>query len=243
MASRKLKSKTPTKKKTVWLELILFCSLGLFGFSLATFLLSGGTIDSISVTLDPFTSNTTESEEAVVAVLYEAESTRPIARQTLAPIFTPSVMYWEEDILRWTEPWGIDPNLAATVMQIESCGYPQALSRSGAMSLFQVMPFHFTQGEDPYNPDTNAYRGMSYLARGLEISDGHAGLAMAGYNGGHSVINRNYNAWADETKRYYRWGSGIYREASAGWESSPTLAAWQAAAGGLCGQAENYLGI
>lgn len=240
--ARKLKSKQPTKKKTVWLELILFSSLGVLGFSLVSFLLAGGTVSPISVTLDSISSEGPE-EEAVVAILYEAQSNRPMVRPTLAPIFTPSVMYWEEEILRWTEPWGIDPNLAATVMQIESCGYPQALSRSGAMSLFQVMPFHFTQNEDPYNPDTNAYRGMSYLARGLEISEGHAGLAMAGYNGGHSVINRSYDSWANETQRYYRWGSGIYREASAGWDSSPTLASWKAAAGGLCGQAEQYLGI
>ncbi len=238
---RKLKAKQP-KKKTMWLELCLFISLGVFGFSLMTFLLSRGGDGPISVALDPFLDDTPD-EAQIVAILYEAPSVRPIARQTMAPIFTPSVMYWQEQIIQWVEPWGIDPNLAATVMQIESCGYPQATSRSGAMSLFQVMPFHFTQGDNPYDPDTNAYRGMAYLARGLEISNGHAGLAMAGYNGGHSVINRSYDSWANETKRYYRWGSGIYRETSAGWDSSPTLAAWRAAAGGLCGQAENYLGI
>ena len=135
----------------------------------------------------------------------------------------------------------MDPNLIATVMQIESCGNPEISSGAGAMGLFQVMPFHFEDSEQPFDPDTNAKRGMAYLARGLELSDGHAGLALAGYNGGHSIISRSYEDWAYETQRYYRWGSGIYREASAKWDSSPTLAAWLSAGGqSLCSMAESY---
>jgi hypothetical protein len=129
-------------------------------------------------------------------------------------------------------------------MQIESCGDPQAGSRVGANGLFQVMPFHFEKGEDPFDPDTNARRGLDYLTKGLELSGGHAGLALAGYNGGHGIISRSYEDWPRETQSYYRWGSGIYREASAGWDSSPTLAAWLAAGGqSLCDAAAENLGL
>src|SRR3972149_6264675 len=61
----------------------------------------------------------------------------------LSPIFTPEVQHCADKIQGWSASAGIDPNLVATVMQIESCGDPQALSRSGAMGLFQVMPYHF----------------------------------------------------------------------------------------------------
>lgn len=176
--------------------------------------------------------------------LYEAPSRRPVPEPSLSPIFTPSVQYWLKDLLTWGVEYGLDPNLIATVMQIESCGNPQAGSIVGAMGLFQVMPYHFEEGEDPHDPDTNALRGMAYLSSGLEISGGHAGLALAGYNGGLGVISRSYDTWPRETQFYYRWGSGIYREASAGWESSPTLAAWLAAGGqSLCDAAEAILDI
>ena len=48
----------------------------------------------------------------------------------LAPLFTPEVQYWQTDILRWSESWGLDPNLVATVMQIESCGDPSDLEQT-----------------------------------------------------------------------------------------------------------------
>ena len=70
----------------------------------------------------------------------------------LSPIFTQEVQYWEDNIIRWANDHSLDPNLAAVVMQIESCGDPQAVSRSGAMGLFQVMPFHFHRGENPITP-------------------------------------------------------------------------------------------
>jgi len=227
--------------RVVLLEVLFFLALATFGFSVVSSLLQPEGEERVLV-LPSFLQ--AQVREVQAAGLYEAPSHRPTPAPSLSPIFMPSVRYWEENLLRWGAEYGIDPNLAATVMQIESCGDPAAGSRAGAIGLFQVMPFHFEEGEDPYDPDTNARRGLEYLARGLELSGGHAGLALAGYNGGHAVINRGYERWATETQRYYRWGSGIYREASAGWDSSPTLAAWLAAGGqSLCDQAEERLGL
>src|SRR5687768_4214941 len=47
----------------------------------------------------------------------------------LSPIFTEEVQHWANDIVRWASAASVDPNLAAVVMQIESCGDPRALSR------------------------------------------------------------------------------------------------------------------
>src|SRR5262249_33117787 len=139
--------------------------------------------------------------------------------------------FWKDDIIRWATANGLDPNLVATVMQIESCGDPKALSSAGAAGLFQVMPFHFQPGENAQDPDTNALRGLGYLKSGLDLANGDAGLALAGYNGGHSVISKGWMSWANETRRYYRWGSGMFHDAATGSSESLTLADWLAAGG------------
>jgi hypothetical protein len=163
---------------------------------------------------------------------------------TISAIFQPEVQYWSGSIQAWAAAAGLDPNLVATVMQIESCGDPRARSRAGAMGLFQVMPYHFAAVDDPYNPDTNAKRGLAYLIRSLKAANGNERLALAGYNGGIGVIGRSENTWAKETQRYAYWGSGIFTEASNGSPKSLRLQEWMAAGGAsLCRQAQSRLGI
>jgi hypothetical protein len=171
----------------------------------------------------------------------------PVARispDTIAPVFTPEVQYWAPHIMRWSKQYGVDPNILATVIQIESCGDHLVGSSAGAQGLFQVMPFHFEDGEDPHDPETNAKRGIGYLIGGLERSDGHIGLAMAGYNGGWGVIPRGWGGWVRETRLYYIWGSQIYMDALQGktTEQSESLQSWLNAGGvNLCRQAHNRL--
>jgi soluble lytic murein transglycosylase-like protein len=168
----------------------------------------------------------------------------PLPSGGISPIFTKEIQHWAKDIVRWANAAGVDPNLAATVMQIESCGDPRATSRSGATSLFQVMPFHFKFGENPYDPETNALRGLSYLSRSLQAGGGNARLALAGYNGGIGVISRSEWAWPSETKRYVLYGAPIYEDARNGVASSASLTEWyQKYGAGLCRQAAQRLGI
>lgn len=160
----------------------------------------------------------------------------------LAPFFAPSVLRWESQILAWAAEHDLDPNLVATVMQIESCGDPGAVSSAGAMGLFQVMPYHFSAGEDSYDPDTNALRGLNYLARSLEAFDNQAAMAMAGYNGGINGASRPPSQRAQETVDYKYWGENIYADAANGREASPVLDQWMAAGGAsLCAQAQTQV--
>lgn len=161
----------------------------------------------------------------------------------IAPLFTPSVQYWQADILRWAGEWTLDPNLVATVMQIESCGNPDAVSSAGAAGLFQVMPFHFLAAENPHDPNTNAYRGMSYLSRALESFGGDVKMALAGYNAGIGGASRGEANWPAETVRYTTWGVGIYEDAKAGKNESETLNEWLGRATGMCNAAASRLGI
>jgi soluble lytic murein transglycosylase-like protein len=154
-------------------------------------------------------------------------------------LFTAEVQAWEESILAWSDKYGLDPNLVATVMQIESCGYAQAQSPAGAMGLFQVMPYHFLEGEKPFDPATNAKRGIGYLKRALAIG-GDPRLALAGYNGGISGAQRPPQSWPDETHRYLYWGLSIYQDAQAGLDHSPRLEEWLSRGGAsLCNLAKN----
>jgi soluble lytic murein transglycosylase-like protein len=182
--------------------------------------------------------------QAVVTPIWSFSSDETTTTSSLSPIFTKEVQHWGNDIIRWASAAAVDPNLAATVMQIESCGDPRATSRSGAMGLFQVMPFHFHFGENPYDPDTNALRGMNYLARSLSTGGGNARLAMAGYNGGIGVISRSEWLWPSETRRYVLYGAPIYEDTRSGATSSTMLTEWyQKYGASLCRQAAQRLGI
>jgi hypothetical protein len=163
---------------------------------------------------------------------------------SLAGLYTPTVRYWTADIHRWADTWGLDANLVATLIQIESCGDLQAQSAAGAKGLFQVMPFHFSPGEDPFDPQTNAKRGMAYLKQAWDASDGDVRLTLAGYNGGIDLAGQPESNWPDETGQYVYWGSGIYLDGSKGAAHSSTLNAWLASGGiKLCMQAGLDLGV
>jgi len=184
---------------------------------------------------------TTPSQAAAAA---PQEAPANVTASGLSPIFTPEIQHWSEAIQRWAASSNLDPNLVAVVMQIESCGDPRATSRAGAMGLFQVMPFHFLPYESPYQPDTNALRGLGYLKRSLEAANGNPRLALAGYNGGIGVISRSESTWASETLRYVYYGGPIYEDARSGKTSSAILNEWYGRYGaGLCRQAAQRLGL
>lgn len=162
----------------------------------------------------------------------------------LAGLFTKQIDHWEDDIVSWADEYELDPNLLATVMQIESCGHPTVSSHAGAQGLFQVMPFHFDVGENMLDPDTNAMRGAAFLNLCLDLSNGDAGLAMACYNGGPSVLETPFASWHSEPQRYYYWGTGIYADAQSNQSSSGRLDEWLDAGGvSLCDRASRELGL
>jgi len=168
----------------------------------------------------------------------------PAASNSISPIFRIEVQYWADSISKWAAASQLDPNLVATIMQIESCGDPRAKSSAGAMGLFQVMPFHFYAVDNPYNPETNAARGLAYLARSLATAGGDARLAMAGYNGGIGVISRSEWSWPAQTKRYVQFGAPIYEDARSGINPSMALNNWYENYGvSLCRQAGQRLGL
>ena len=162
---------------------------------------------------------------------------KPTLNPGISPLFTPEVQYWEEEIIAWSEIYQLDPNLVATVMQIESCGFLLAESVAGAKGLFQVMPYHFHDGENPFQPDTNAKRGLLYLRQSKEAG-GNSKLTLAGYNGGINGATLPDEDWPKETHRYVYWGLRIYEDAANGFEHSARLDEWLSHGGAsLCQKA------
>lgn len=220
------------RRMTVILALSL-AMMGILALTLPPLLSASAGEDANNTAVSPPTgAETTTGETAVSA---------PSA--ALSPVFTPEVRHWEPQILAWAETHDLDPNLVATVMQIESCGDPNAVSSAGAQGLFQVMPFHFHEGEPMQDPETNARRGVGYLKAQLARTN-DPGMAMASYNGGPGVSSRAWEQWPAETRRYYEWGAGIYGEASSGATESATLGRWLKAGGAsLCRQAAQRLNL
>ena len=173
-----------------------------------------------------------------------SQTTNSSMSNRLAPLFTPEVQFWNASILRWSTKLNLDPNLIATIMQIESCGNTFANSSAGAIGLFQAMPDHFASTDDPFDPDTNALRGLTYLRRVFDTSNQNISWTLAAYNGGPSLIGLNEWMWPAETVRYVYWGSGIYADATQMRLSSHRLEEWLAAGGAsLCQRAHQQLNL
>jgi soluble lytic murein transglycosylase-like protein len=84
---------------------------------------------------------------------------------------------------------GVDPNLALAVAKTESSMNPNAVSREGAVGLFQLMPSSFP-GENINDVQTNIELGVGYLAKLLGMYNGDTTLALAAYNAGPGTVEK-----------------------------------------------------
>ena len=91
----------------------------------------------------------------------------------------------------------IDADLLASVVRAESGGRANAVSRTGARGLMQLMPgtAHQLGVNDSFRPDQNIAGGSTYLdqllARYDPLNDTHGlALALAAYNAGPAAVDR-----------------------------------------------------
>ncbi|MDR3612757.1 MAG: transglycosylase SLT domain-containing protein [Candidatus Obscuribacterales bacterium] len=101
----------------------------------------------------------------------------------------------------------LDPLLVHALIREESRYNPQALSRTKAMGLMQLMPgtaagvakivgLALSSNADVFKPEVNIRLGTHYLADVLRRADGNAMLAVASYNGGPNAVRQ----WLSEHK-------------------------------------------
>ncbi len=158
---------------------------------------------------------------------------------------------WKDLLVEAGRKHNVDPDLLAIIVLVESGGNPNAVSRSGAVGLMQLMPSTAagvaaqlgTAGfsrEMLYDPAVNIDFGASYLAQQLRafgLSNDpdwqqSVALAAAAYNGGPGHVTQHLTRGVplvSEAARYQRWVAGQWRERHD--PVSPTFSAWWDAGG------------
>lgn len=110
-------------------------------------------------------------------------------------------------INQFSKQYGFSAALVAAVIQAESSFNPQAVSKSGAYGLMQIIPGTWKQVNDNLNicrgrhagdcgpqcyqePELNIHIGTAYLSQLLKRYNGNAVLALAAYNAGPGAVDR-----------------------------------------------------
>ena len=107
----------------------------------------------------------------------------------------------------------VDPNLVRAVIRVESNFNSNAVSRTGAMGLMQLMPKTARQlkVKNPFDPEQNVDAGVRHLKYLLENYNGDVNLTLAAYNAGEGAVRRNRGVpHFAETQDYVRRITNIY---------------------------------
>ena len=124
---------------------------------------------------------------------------------------------WIPTIERAADEAGLDPRLLAAMVWQESRFDPDAVSRSGAIGLSQLMPATAEGlGVDPHDPIQNLEGGARYLAWTIE-EFGSIELGLAAYNAGPGTVRRadgipdipETQAYVPRVIDYYRQLGGV----------------------------------
>ena len=138
-------------------------------------------------------------------------SPSPSPSWVLSPTWPDRILAWETIILPIARQYQIDPNLIAALILLESGGRPNAVSRSGAVGLMQIMPSdtHYKpwlfRGRparaELFHPEFNVRWGVHFLAVLYHRNNDNWPAALCEYygSGGPSCVysNKIMNLWQE----------------------------------------------
>ena len=107
----------------------------------------------------------------------------------------------------------VDPNLVRAVVKVESNFNSNAVSRTGAMGLMQLMPktARELKVKNPFDPQQNVDAGVRHLKYLLENYNGDVNLTLAAYNAGEGAVRRSAGVpHFAETQDYVRKITHLY---------------------------------
>jgi len=104
-------------------------------------------------------------------------------------------------IARWCAEYGVNPDLAAAVVEVESGGRPRAVSSAGALGLMQLMPrtanamatelgLAAPTREDMFAPAFNIRLGVYYLGKLRRRFRDERVFVIAAYHAGPTSVDR-----------------------------------------------------
>lgn len=117
------------------------------------------------------------------------------------------VSEFQPEIRATSEVYGVDEALIRAIIHAESWFNPEAVSRTGAQGLMQLMPATQTRFgvADPFDPVESLTGGVAYLDWLLSEFKGDWELAVAAYNAGENAVRRHDGIPPfDETREYVR---------------------------------------
>lgn len=109
------------------------------------------------------------------------------SRPTLGGAYTGAAIAPDVDalIVKYSQEYGVDPNIARAVAMQESGGRHDVVSPAGAIGTFQLMPDTAKElGVDPHDLDQNIRGGIQYLKQMHDRYGGNWDRALYAYNWG-----------------------------------------------------------
>jgi hypothetical protein len=162
-----------------------------------------------------------------VAATTPAVQPESAAGEVISAVWPPAIHRWTDLIGRTSQSYGIDADLIAAVMNAESNGRDNVISRAGAVGLMGVMPSspgleRRPAAEELMDPETNMRWGGAILSEIIQQAGGDIYAALAAYSGGWDQANRRvpqeYAARVlDEYGRAVAVRSGISPHIAAQW--------------------------
>lgn len=118
---------------------------------------------------------------------------------------TPQGVIIKKSVKKYSDKYGVDPNLVHAVIMVESTYNPKATSSCGAQGLMQLMPTTFKArnvGNNAYDIDQNIHAGVKHLAGLSGRHNGNWYLALASYNAGGGRVPVSSDKVPHFTKKY-----------------------------------------